>query len=166
MRLRYLFILPIAACIIMLNSHCYKSNNNSPLVNFYMNLTVDSQALLTFSQQVIYDDRTMVVTLYAPVDNNISVQMQWNATTQQTMTFQSGLSISYTDNWTVGTGTGSWIGDSAHGHATLTINLFDKVSKVVGGTFSGVLLGTGTNAGDSLVITKGTFNLPFQTTSS
>jgi hypothetical protein len=165
MRLRSLLTLPIAAGIIMLNTHCYKSNNNSPLVNFYMTLTVDSEALKTFSQQATYDDRTLVVTIYGPVDNNISVQLQWNSNLV-TSNFQSGLSISYTDNWTVGTGTGSWIGDAAHGHGTLTINLFDKVSKVVGGTFSGVLLGTGTNAGDSLVITKGTFNLPFQTTSS
>jgi hypothetical protein len=165
MRLRSFFTLPIAACVIILNTHCYKSNNNSALVNFYMTLTVDSQALQTFSQQVTYDNRTQVVTLAAPVDNNISVQMQWNAPLA-TSTFQSGLSISYTDNWTVGTGTGSWIGDSAHGHGTLTINLFNKVANVVGGTFSGVLLGTGTNAGDSLVITNGTFNLPFQTTSS
>ena len=165
MRLRYLFTLPFAAGIIMLNTGCYKSNYNSPYVNFYMNLTVDSQALQTFSQNVIYDDRTQVVTLAAPVDNNINVQLQWNSSVQA-ISFNSGLSISYTDSWTVGTGTGNWIGDSTHGHGTLTISLFDKVGKVVGGTFSGVLLGTGTNAGDSLVITNGTFNLPFQTISS
>ena|ERR1700761_5007910 len=64
--------------------------------------------------------------------------------------------ISYGDT----NGTFDFESSNIHSHGSVTITGLDTKNLVVAGAFSGVLYNTG---GDSVVITNGSFNAPYQT---